>query len=101
MSDRLTIGEVAALAGVQASTLRYYERIGILPKPRRVSGQRRYTREILPLLALIQLAKEAHCSLPEIKTLLYGGEGTPSQRWRRLVERKIDEVDAVIAQAQE
>src|SRR5690242_14051643 len=79
-ADRLTIGEVAALAGVQASTLRYYERIGILPRPPRVSGQRRYSREILALLAVIQLAKEADFSLPEIQALLYGAEGTPSER---------------------
>jgi len=101
MADRLTIGEVAALAGVQASTLRYYERIGILPRPKRVSGQRRYSREILPLLAVIHLAKEANFSLPEIRSFLYGVEGTPSERWRQLVEHKIDEIDMIIQEAQE
>lgn len=97
----LTIGEVAAIAGVQASTLRYYESIGILPAPRRRSGQRRYTPEILPVLAVIQLAKEANFSLPEIKTLLYSDEGTPSTRWRQLAEQKLGEVNDLIARAQE
>jgi len=102
MSNRncLTIGEVAELVGVQTSTLRYYERIGILPKPQRASGQRRYSHEILPLLAVIQLAKEARFSLPEIKALLYSEDGTPSQRWRQLVEQKLEEINLVIAREQ-
>lgn len=101
MAEKLTIGEVAALAGLQASTLRYYESIGILPPPNRISGQRRYSREILSVLAIIQLAKEANFSLPEIKTLLYGEESIPSERWRKLAEQKLNEVNAIIARAQE
>ena len=58
----LTIGEVAAMAGLQASTLRYYESIGLLPPAKRVSGQRRYTTNILSVLAVIQMAKEASFS---------------------------------------
>jgi MerR family redox-sensitive transcriptional activator SoxR len=38
----LTIGEVARRAGVATSSIRYYERIGLLPKPDRAQGQRRY-----------------------------------------------------------
>ena len=37
----MTIGELAAQSGPPASTIRYWERIGVLPKPPRVSGQRR------------------------------------------------------------
>src|SRR5262245_23523190 len=101
MSDKLTIGEVAALAGLPSSTLRYYERLGILPAQIRTSGQRRYTRDLLPVLAVIQLAKDAHFSLPEIKALLYGEGGTPSERWRQLAEQKLHEINAIIARAQE
>lgn len=99
----LTIGEVAAMAGVQSSTLRYYESIGLLPAAKRVSGQRRYTAAILPVLAVIQMAKEASFSLPEIQTLLHSqtdGE-VLSQRWQTLAEAKIRELDAVIGRAQE
>ena len=39
----MTIGELAAESGMPASTIRYWERIGVLPKPARVSGQRRYS----------------------------------------------------------
>lgn len=102
-AETLTIGEVAQLAGVQTSTLRYYESIGLLPSPQRVSGQRRYTTAVLPLLAVIQLAKEANFTLPEIETLLYGQSenGSVSARWRELAARKIQELDSVITRAQD
>lgn len=99
----LTIGEVAAMVGVQASTLRYYESIGLLPPAKRVSGQRRYTTSILSLLAVIQMAKEASFSLPEIQTLLHSntdGEAL-SQRWQTLAAAKIHELDLIINRAQE
>ncbi|MCA0456748.1 MAG: MerR family transcriptional regulator [Chloroflexi bacterium] len=98
-----TIGEVADLAGVQASTLRYYERIGLLPPARRMSGQRRYTTAVLPMLAIIQMAKEASFSLPEIQVLLQSQpNGTAvSDRWRELAAVKIRELDAVIQHAQD
>jgi MerR family redox-sensitive transcriptional activator SoxR len=101
--DWLTIGEVAAMAGVQASTLRYYESIGLLPAAKRVSGQRRYTMSILAVLTVIQMAKEASFSLPEIQALLHpsaDGDGL-SQRWQTLAEAKIHELDTVISRAQE
>ena len=101
--DAFTIGEIAQLAGVQPSTLRYYENIGILPPPRRVSGQRRYSGDVLQILAVIQLAKDANFTLPEIRALLYDYSeySTPSQRWKELAQRKLREVDAIITHAQE
>ncbi len=105
--EEMTIGEIARLAGVQPSTLRYYESIGILPPPRRASGQRRYSREVLQMLAVIQLAKEANFTLPEIRALLHGqapgkvDKRPPSARWKELAAHKLREIDAVIARAQE
>ena len=101
--DWLTIGEVAAMAGLQASTLRYYESIGLLPPAKRVSGQRRYTTAILSILAVIQMAKEASFSLPEIHALLHSrtdGE-VLSQRWQSLAAAKIRELEIVISRAQD
>jgi MerR family redox-sensitive transcriptional activator SoxR len=96
--DQFAIGEVAQRAGVNASTLRYYERIGLLEKPDRVSGQRRYTAEVLVRLALIRMAQEAGFSIEEIRTLLsgYPEETRPAERWQELAERKLPEVDAMI-----
>jgi DNA-binding transcriptional MerR regulator len=52
----MTIGELAAESGLPASTIRYWERIGVLPKPPRVSGQRRYTGNAVQRLAVLRLA---------------------------------------------
>ena len=46
----MRIGEVARRAGVRVSLIRYYEAIGLLPEPERVSGQRRYDETVLPQL---------------------------------------------------
>jgi MerR family transcriptional regulator, redox-sensitive transcriptional activator SoxR len=53
----LTIGEVARRAGVATSSIRYYERIELLPTPERVSGQRRYGSDVLGKLGLIGVAQ--------------------------------------------
>jgi hypothetical protein len=49
----MTIGELSAKSGVPASTLRYWERMKILPKPMRISGQRRYQPEAFNLVAVL------------------------------------------------
>jgi MerR family redox-sensitive transcriptional activator SoxR len=99
----MTIGEVAEYAGLQTSTLRYYESIGLISPPRRVSGQRRYSPEVLQILAIIQLAKDASFSLDEIKTLFHGfSDNTPlSERWKALAREKLREIEAVIQHAAE
>ncbi|MFN2279344.1 MAG: MerR family transcriptional regulator [Candidatus Promineifilaceae bacterium] len=99
--DKLTIGEVAEATGVPTSTLRYYEKLGIIPPPQRSSGQRRYHPEVLQIMAVIQLGKDVGFSLPEIKELLYGfpEDMKPSERWKRLAQRKIAEIDEIIASA--
>ena len=101
--EELTIGELAALAGVATSTLRYYEEIGLMPPPKRVSGQRRYSSEALQILAVIQLGKDASFTLPEIRDLLYGfsDNRTISERWKELARQKLHEIDAVIARTLE
>lgn len=99
----MTIGEVAKIAGVATSTLRYYEDIGLIDAPIRVNKQRRYDDAVLPILALIQLAKDSQFTLDEIKELLYDfPDDVPlSHRWQIIAERKIDEIERVIRQAQE
>jgi len=100
--EQMTIGQVANEAGVQASTLRYYESIGLLPPAKRVGGKRRYTAEALDRLGVIQLAKKAGFTLSEIETLLSGFSETdpPSARWKMMAQKKIEEVEALINRAQ-
>jgi len=99
---RLSIGQVAQHAGRSASSIRYYESIGVLPQPERVGGQRRYAPEVLGLLAVIDAAQRAGLSLEEIRDLLTISQtGTPvGDQLRALAQRKLPELDALIEQAQ-
>jgi MerR family redox-sensitive transcriptional activator SoxR len=91
----MTIGQVAKESGLAASAIRYYEKAGVLPKPGRIAGRRRYEPTILERLALLERAKACGFSLAESRQLFYGfQEGTPpSERWRTLARRKIIELD--------
>ena len=67
----ITIGKLAAQAGVAIDTVRYYERAGLLPEPpRRESGYREYPQETVKRLRFIRRAKALGFSLPEISELL-------------------------------
>lgn len=98
----LTIGEAAARAGVNTSRIRYYERVGVLPRPERASGQRRYGEEVLHRLAIVDVAQRAGLTLDEIRDLTGpdNQEAHAGARIRELAERKLPEVDALIARAQ-
>ncbi len=98
----LTISEVARLAGVAASTLRYYEEIGLLPAPRRVSGRRRYDADVLQRIAIIRTAQQAGFTLAEIRVLLDDilASVSPSTQWHALIQRKLQELDAMLLNAQ-
>jgi len=97
----LTISEAAKRAGVRASAIRYYERVGLIPKADRVSGQRRYGDDVIRRLDVIAVAKKAGFSLDEIRTLLdSAARGEPAhQELRALAEQKLPEIDALIDRA--
>jgi len=101
--NELTIGEVARRAGLNTSALRYYERIGLLPPPKRVNKWRRYDESILQLIAVLQLAQNAGFTITEIQTLFHGFEADtpPAARWRVLARQKMDELDALIQRSQQ
>lgn len=98
----LTIGEVARSAGMRTSAIRYYEDAGLLPPPKRVSGQRRYEQGVLAKLALIRGAQRAGFTIAELRALLHGfpEDTAPPGRWQMLAGRKLAEVDALIEQLQ-
>ena len=97
-----TISEVANQVGFRPSAIRYYEQIGILPPPQRLSGQRRYDVSALHRLVVIQRARQTGFKLTEIKQLSFGlRAGTPpSVRWQKLKRRKIVELDAMLEHIQ-
>jgi DNA-binding transcriptional MerR regulator len=67
----LTVGELASRAGVRADTIRYYEREGLLPAPRRTEGEhRRYGPADVDRLLFIRGAQRLGLRLAEIRELL-------------------------------
>ena len=90
----MKIGELARGASLNASAIRYYEKIGLLAPAARVNGQRRYPAEALDRLLLIRFASEMDFTLPEIAVFLKGlrSNAPVGPRWRKLAHRKIAEV---------
>ncbi len=101
MMEELTISEVARRANIQASAIRYYESVHVLPPARRVSGQRRYDASILRRLSFIQIAQEAGFSIAEMQVIFSSQEGaTPlTERWQALAREKLEQVEALIQRA--
>jgi len=99
---QLSISQVARQVGLRASAIRYYEDVGILTPARRISGQRRYDQTVLYRLAVVRRAQEAGFTLDEIRRLFFGfTQSTPvSERWKKIAERKMVELDAKIEQIQ-
>jgi DNA-binding transcriptional MerR regulator len=98
LPGELTIGELARRTGVAASALRYYEELGLLPAPPRISGQRRYCESAVTIVAAIRLQSDAGFTLAEQKALIAPRDGAPD--WRELAHRKLAELDERIARAQ-
>ena len=81
------------------SALRYYERIGLLPAAERAGRRRQYPPATAERVALIRLYQDAGFTLAEIARLL---AATSRRRaWARVAERKIAELDARIADAEQ
>ena len=71
MGNKLTIGELAATAGVPSSTVRYYERAGLLrPSSRSPSNYRLYSEQELERLRFIRAAQATGFTLENVKALL-------------------------------
>jgi Hg(II)-responsive transcriptional regulator len=97
------ISETAREAGVNAQTLRYYERRGLLPRPpRRGSGYREYPADAVRIVRFIKRAQELGFSLDDIEELvrLRGVRRSERHRVRAIAERKIGDIDQKIAHLQ-
>lgn len=98
----LSIGEVAARAGVKASAIRFYESIDLLPAPPRRGGRRQYDETILDRLRIIEMAKCFDFTLDEIKLFFEGvsERSRPSEVWRAFANTKLKTIEEQIASAQ-
>jgi len=98
----LRSGQVAAAAGVNPQTLRYYERRGLLPEPRRsLGGHRLYPDDAVTILRVIKAAQRLGFTLDEVEDLLEAGRhrhhgGSDVGLLARAAE-KLAEVEAKIA----
>ena len=101
MEPFLAIGEIAARSGESRDTIRYYERIGLVPAPIRTpAGYRQYRAGVVKRLALIRNAQRFGFSLREIRGFLgvRDGGGKPCHDVRAAAERMLGAVDRQIAE---
>lgn len=96
--DTLKIGQLAEETGVHLETIRYYQRLGLVPTPRRSHGAvRRYGQDAVARLRFIRRAQGLGFSLDEIRWLLRLSLGEHCAETRRLAERKKALVERKIA----
>ena len=93
MNEVLTIGELAARANVATSTVRYYERRGLLAPDFRVSGQRRFGSAALRRLVFIGMLQDAGLSLDDITGVL--GAATVAE-WTAIATGRLAELSEEI-----
>ncbi|MGO1076909.1 MerR family transcriptional regulator [Inquilinus sp. CA228] len=96
----LTVGKLAAAAGIHLETVRYYERIGLMPQPARTgSGYRSYDLHHVRRLSFIRRARELGFGIEEIRALLALAEPGHAScaEVRVLTLAHLDEVRAKIA----
>ncbi|AOE85175.1 MerR family transcriptional regulator [Pseudomonas sp. TCU-HL1] len=95
MTERLSIGRVAALAGVGVETVRYYQRQGLLEQPAKsVDGQRRYTPDQVKRLRFIKRAQSLGFTLAEVSSLLALADGRCCADVRSLAAHKAQLIEA-------
>ena len=102
-SSGIKIGDLADQAGVHHETIRYYQRLGLMPTPRREYGSiRRYGEDATGRLRFIKRAQGLGFSLDEVKLLLELSVGehcaetrTVAEQKRHLIEQKIADLRGI------
>ncbi len=95
----LTVGKLAGQCGLSADTIRYYERMGILPPARRgANGYRFFPAEAVRRVGLIQRALEAGFTIADLQRVLRVRDrgGAPCRQVLTIAETRLAELDARI-----
>jgi MerR family mercuric resistance operon transcriptional regulator len=93
----MKIGQLAEAAGVHVETVRYYQQLGLMPRPARAHGAvRRYGEDAVSRLRFIKRAQALGFSLDEVKLLLELSVGEHCAETRTLARRKLALVDQKI-----
>lgn len=96
MNSQLTISALARSVGIPSSTIRYYERVGLLSPRGRTSGNYRfYGEESIERLRFIRAAQATGFTIADITTLLEFRDGvaTPCEEVRPIIESRLADVD--------
>ncbi|WP_410660908.1 heavy metal-responsive transcriptional regulator [Amycolatopsis sp. lyj-112] len=96
----LTMSQVTSRAGVRPDTVRYYERIGLLPTPARTTGaHRRYGEDVIDRLRFIRGSQRLGLTLAEISDLLSVRDTgvCPCEPAETMLERHLAEIEAEMA----
>jgi MerR family mercuric resistance operon transcriptional regulator len=98
INDQLTIGALAKASDVNVETIRYYQRIGLLPTPERSYGSiRRYNHDSLKRVRFIKRAQRLGFSLDEVRLLLGLADGTHCTETRSIAQHKLVLVEDKLA----
>ena len=97
ITSGITVGQLAQTAGVNVETIRYYQRIKLLPLPKRDYGSiRRYSFSDLKRVRFIRRAQALGFSLDEVALLLGLSDGKHCAETKALAERKLAMVEEKI-----
>lgn len=95
----MRIGELAKISDLPASTIRFYEQKGLMPKAQRsASGYRLYDETALDRLQLIKFAQSLGFSLDELPTMFNDEHGLDHNQVMQRLEQKYREVDILLRQ---
>ncbi|MGD9526139.1 MerR family transcriptional regulator [Pseudonocardia sp.] len=87
-------GQLAAAAGMTVQTLRYYERRGLLPEPRRTTGgYREYGEDAVARLRAVKAAQRLGFTLDEVADLLDTGRRHPTPVLQERARAKLAEIE--------
>lgn len=103
MSKQYSIGQMAKAGNCKVQTIRYYEQIGLLPKPGRSTGnQRVYNQEHMERLSFIRHSRELGFSLDQIRAILTLSDdpGQSCQEVDQIARNHLREVDSKIKRLQ-
>ncbi|MGH8066636.1 MAG: MerR family transcriptional regulator [Candidatus Entotheonellia bacterium] len=94
MTQQYTIGQLARAAGVPTTTLRYYERVGLVRPTSRAQNQYRlYSGHTLQIIRFIRAAQAAGLTLTDVRTLLaYAGNLALCKEVQPLIAKRLAEV---------
>jgi DNA-binding transcriptional MerR regulator len=99
----MQIGDLSRVTGVNIETIRYYERIGVLPRPtRQMNGRRTYAEQDTGRLGFIRHARDLGFELADVRTLLALQEQPEAscEDASRIAQTQLEAVEARIAKLQ-